>query len=185
MERRALIEIKPAAASLGNVKTMKTERGGFRLLQRKQLLQELVHDSYKSKRKLVGPARCPECNAVYHRGRWRWGMVPPGSRPTLCPACHRIRDRLPGGYVKLRGSFFAQHRDEILGRVRHCEQAESRAHPLQRIIAVASDDAGALVTTTDAHLARRIGESLHHAYKGDLDYRYNKEDSLLRVAWSR
>ena len=42
-----------------------------------------------------------------------------------------------------------------------------------------------LVTTTDPHLARRIGEALHHAYKGELDYHYNKEEKLLRVVWRR
>jgi NMD protein affecting ribosome stability and mRNA decay len=186
MPRRIrLTEIKACAAPPANVDVMKTDRGSFRMLERKQLLQEVVHDSYKPKRKLAGPARCPDCGAVYRRGRWRWGAAPPGSRPTRCPACHRIRDRLPGGTVRLRGSFFDRHRDEILGRVRHCEQAESRAHPLQRIIAAAADGAGLLVTTTDAHLARRIGEALHNAYKGELDYRYNKQDNLLRVGWTR
>lgn len=42
-----------------------------------------------------------------------------------------------------------------------------------------------VVTTTDPHLARRIGDALHHAYKGELEYRYNKQDKLLRVSWSR
>jgi len=35
------------------------------------------------------------------------------------------------------------------------------------------------------HLARRIGDALQHAYKGGLEYRYNKEDNLLRVTWCR
>lgn len=32
---------------------MKTDRGGWRPLRRKELRDELVHDSYKSKRKLL------------------------------------------------------------------------------------------------------------------------------------
>jgi hypothetical protein len=55
---------------------------------------------------------------------------------------------------------------------------------MQRIMAIAASGTDA-VTTTDAHLARRIGDALHHAYKGELEYRYNKEDNLLRVAWCR
>lgn len=164
---------------------MKTDRGSFRMLERKQLLQELVHDSYKSKRKLAGPARCPDCGAVYRRGRWRWGAAPPGAYAALCPACRRTRERLPAGYVTLSGAFFGQHRDEILGRVRHCEEAEKRTHPMQRIMAIVASGEAMLVTTTDAHLARRIGESLRSAYNGELDYRYNKQDNLLRVAWCR
>ena len=42
-----------------------------------------------------------------------------------------------------------------------------------------------LVTTTGVHLARRLGEALEDAYKGVLEYHYNKEQQLLRVAWNR
>jgi hypothetical protein len=42
-----------------------------------------------------------------------------------------------------------------------------------------------MVTTTDMHLARGIGEALQHAYQGDLEYRYNPDQNLLRVSWSR
>lgn len=163
---------------------MKTDRGGWRY-QRKQLLQELEHDAYKSKRKLRGPAACPDCSAVYRRGRWRWEAAPAGARRARCPACLRARDRLPGASVTLSGRFFMQHRDEILARVRSCEQAEKRTHPMQRIMAIAANRSGLRISTTDAHLARRIGDALRHAYKGELEYRYNKEDSQLRVAWSR
>jgi hypothetical protein len=43
----------------------------------------------------------------------------------------------------------------------------------------------ALITTTDIHLARGIGEAVHHAYQGELDYHYNPEEALLRVTWMR
>jgi len=163
---------------------MKTQHG-FRMLQREQLLQELVHDSYKSKRKLPEPAHCPDCGAVYHHGRWTWGAAQPGSHPEVCSACHRVRDRFPAGYVTLHGDFLKSHRDEIMRRVRSCEGAEKPEHPMQRIMAIEPDGEGLLVTTTDPHLARRIGEALHDAYKGELDFHYNKEDNLLRVSWRR
>jgi len=164
---------------------MKTQHGGFRMLQREQLLQELVHDSYKSKHKLPEPAHCPDCGAVYHRGRWSWGAVQPGSHPEVCSACHRVRDRFPAGYVAIQGEFLRDHHEEITSLVRGCEQAEKGEHPMQRIMAIAKDGEGLLVTTTDPHLARRIGDALHGAYKGELDYHYNKEDNLLRVSWRR
>jgi len=164
---------------------MKTDRGSFRMLQRKQLMQELVHDSYKARGKLREPTACPDCGAVYRRGRWRWEAAPPAAHAARCPACLRIRDRLPGASVSLSGRFFAQHRGEILARVRSCEQAEKRTHPMQRIMAIAANADATRVSTTDAHLARRIGDALHHAYKGELEYRYNKEENLLRVSWRR
>jgi len=164
---------------------MKTGRSAFREGRRLQLLQEVVHDSYKSKRKLAGPTSCRRCGAVYRRGRWRWESAPRGASTALCPACQRIRDRLPAGYVTLGGRFFARHRDEILARVRSCEDAEKRTHPMQRIMAISRNGAGMLVTTTDAHLGRRIGDALRDAYKGKLEVHYNPEDNLLRVLWSR
>jgi len=164
---------------------MKTTRGGWRPLRREELRDELVHDSYKSKRKLPEPTRCPDCGAVYQEGRWRWGAAPAGAHEEPCPACHRIRDKFPAGYVALTGEFFAAHRDEVLHLARNREAHEKSEHPLERIMAVEDVGQGVLITTTDTHLARDIGEAVHAAYKGELEYHYNKEENLLRVQWAR
>lgn len=161
---------------------MKNARRKTRLTH--QIFEELVHDSYKSKSKLQ-PSHCEECGAVYRRGRWRWGKPAQSSHATLCPACRRTRDRLPAGYVSLAGDYFRAHRDEVLARVRNCESAERSEHPLERIMAVQADGAGAVVTTTDAHLARRIGEALRKSFKGEIEFHYNRADNLLRVEWRR
>jgi NMD protein affecting ribosome stability and mRNA decay len=164
---------------------MKTERGGWRPLRRDELRQELVHDSYKTKRKLAEPTRCPDCGAVYRDGRWTWGAASAGADEARCPACHRVRDRFPAGYVTLSGEFVGSHRDEVLHLVRNREAAEKAEHPLQRIMAVEDSADGVLVTTTDTHLARGIGEAVHAAFKGELEFKYNKEENLLRVQWTR
>jgi hypothetical protein len=52
-------------------------------------------------------------------------------------------------------------------------------------MAVEKTKVSTLVTTTDVHLARGIGEALHHAYPGELEFHYNPEQNLLRVNWSR
>jgi hypothetical protein len=164
---------------------MKTLRKHATGRRQEQLLQEAVHDAYKSRRKLPEPARCKDCGAVWRRGRWSWGAAPAGAHGARCPACRRIRDRLPAGYVSLAGEFFEAHRDEVLRRVRRCETAEKRGHPLERIMGIAAEGEGLLVTTTGAHLAHRIGDALRRAYKGELDARYLKADNLLRVTWRR
>lgn len=164
---------------------MKRERGGFRGVRREQLLQGLGHDAYKAAAKLPEPSVCRVCGAVCRRGRWAWGDAPAKAHAALCPACRRIREQLPAGFVRLKGEFFDAHRDEVLKRVRRVEAAEKREHPMQRIIAVEAEREGMMVSTTDAHLARRIGDALHEAYKGTLQYRYNKEETLLRVSWRR
>ena len=164
---------------------MKGERGGFRPLRREQLFQELVHDSYKSSRKLSEPTRCPVCGAVFRKGRWTWASAPAGAHEERCPACHRIHDKFPAGYVTLKGEFFLAHREQVLQLVKNREAKEKAEHPLERIMGVEDTADGTTVTTTNTHLARDIAEALHHAYKGDLDYHYNKEDNLLRASWSR
>ncbi|MCX7892694.1 MAG: BCAM0308 family protein [Burkholderiales bacterium] len=164
---------------------MKTNRGGWRMLRREQLMDTVRHDPYQAKVKPPEPTRCPGCGAVFQKGRWTWGTAPAGAHEELCPACRRIREKLPAGYVTLAGAFLAAHRDEILNRVRSVEAREKGEHPLERIVAVADQGAEVLVTTTSAHLARAIGEALEDAWKGELEYHYNDEDSMLRVRWAR
>lgn len=164
---------------------MKAARGGFRMLRREQLLQETVHDTYKLPRKLAEPARCTDCGAVWRDGRWAWSAGGGPASNVRCPACQRIRDNFPAGFVSISGEFFAQHREELLSLVRRCEESEKRSHPLERIMKIADAAAGVQVTTTGIHLARRIGDALEDAYKGTLQFHYNREELLLRVDWRR
>jgi hypothetical protein len=145
---------------------MKTARGTLRTPQRT--------DQTRQPRKLRGPACCRDCGAIYRRGRWRWEAIPAAPRATQCPACSRVRARLPGAGVTLRGEFLAAHRDEILARVRACERAENRTHPLQRIVAVGGGGKELRIGTTDVHLARRIESALR---------RVCKDENLLEVSW--
>ena len=69
--------------------------------------------------------------------------------------------------------------------VHNVEKRERTEHPLKRIMAVEEEDSATLVTTTDIHLARGIGEALHHAYQGDLAFHYNPQEYLLRISWER
>ena len=156
---------------------------GFVPVRRDQLRQERVHDSYKLQAKLPEPAVCPECGAVYQAGRWQWGEKPAGASEVSCPACHRLRDRFPVGFVEISGDFFAGHRDEMMRLIRHHE--EKTNDPLARIMAIEDTPDGVLLTTTDIHLARDIGEAVNHAYQGDLAFHYNAAENLLRVHWRR
>ena len=63
---------------------------------------------------------------------------------------------------------------------------EMRAgHPMERIIAIEDQSEGIVVTITSAHVARRIADGLHDAWKGTLDLHYNKQQELFRARWNR
>lgn len=164
---------------------MRRNSASARPVRRDRLIQEHNHDTYKARGKSRQPAICPDCGAVYHKGRWRWIARPSQAVETRCPACQRTHDRYPGGYLTLSGPFLAQHRDEIVHLARNVEEREKSEHPLRRIMALEPRDDGILITTTAMELARAIGDAVHHAYQGELDYRYTDEANILRVSWRR
>ena len=162
-----------------------TPPGFQKITRRDNIFQEHDHDAYKLKGKLPEPAVCSKCGATYHNGRWQWHQAPAEAHQVTCPACHRIQDHYPAGFLTLQGTFFVAHRDEIMHLVHNTEEREREAHPLKRIMAIDEKDGTALITTTDIHLARGIGEAIHHAYQGELEFHYNQDENLLRVNWAR
>jgi NMD protein affecting ribosome stability and mRNA decay len=145
----------------------------------------MEHDPYHARLKLKEPTVCPDCGAVFTRGRWSWGEAPDGAHETRCPACQRGQDRVPAAFLTLSGDFRQAHDEEIRNLIRNYEEREKAEHPMKRIMAMEETDEGLSITFTDAHLARGIGEALHHAYEGELDYQYTKGDNMLRVTWRR
>ena len=153
--------------------------------RKNRLLREMDHDTYKSKRKLPEPTLCPDCGAVFQKGRWIWGEPSSGAHKELCPACHRIHDRVPAGFLTITGDFVAKHKEEIMNLIHNVEEQEKAEHPLKRIMGTEEQEDGWVITFTDAHIARRVGESLYNAYKGELDFQYTEEETMLRVNWRR
>jgi hypothetical protein len=148
-------------------------------------IREREHDPYKTRKKLADPSACTQCRAIYRDGRWQWGRAPVDAHPAVCPACQRIRDDCPAGLLTLAGRFHLEHRPEILGLLRHVEDREAKQRALKRIMAVEEIGDEIQVTTADASLARNLGDALHHAYQGELDYTYPEEGGVLRVRWQR
>ena len=69
--------------------------------------------------------------------------------------------------------------------VHHEEKYQRAEHPLKRIMEIEEKPDSTLITTTDIHLARGMGEKIHDSYQGELEFHYNPQENLLRVNWSR
>lgn len=165
---------------------MKEKDVARRVPRADRLIREHVHDPYKTRLKLPEPTVCPECGAVFHKGRWQWAEITPmDAHEEMCQACHRTRDKYPAGTLTLTGGFVKEHKDEILHLARNQEELEKGEHPLHRIMDIEEEPGRIVVSTTDIHLPRRIGEALHKAYEGELDFRYEEEAYFLRVNWTR
>lgn len=144
-----------------------------------------IEDPYKRAGKLQEPTQCPQCRAVYHKGRWHWGPAPAEAHAVLCQACHRINDKYAAGTVTLAGDFVAAHRADMLAIVRHQEEAEKKEHPLHRIMGIEEGPDGIVVSTTDIHLPRRIGEAVKRTFRGKLELQYDEDAYSVRASWRR
>ena len=137
-------------------------------------------------------AVCRECRSVYAGKRWQLESQAAEDLArarqvvdTLCPACQKTRDRIPGGVVSLSGSFVSAHEQEILNLVNHENEEAMRINPLERIIDIERSGDGLTILTTNEKLAQRIGRAVHKAYDGDVEYKWSRGDKLVRVNWHR
>jgi NMD protein affecting ribosome stability and mRNA decay len=153
--------------------------------RRDRTVQEYQHDTYKLRGKLKEPTVCSGCGAVFHKGRWTWGRAPANAAELVCPACLRIRHKYPKGVVTITGRVNDERHEQVLGLVKNTEELEKKEHPLSRIMLIEANPEGLVISTTDTHLPRRIGEALKHAYHGNLKLQYDKAEDFVRVTWTQ
>lgn len=154
--------------------------------RRDRLIRENIHDPYKASAKPSAPSVCKECGVVFENGRWHWSPeLPTNAADALCPACMRIRDRLPAGFLTLSGDFLQKHREDILHLLRNTVDAQQKEHPVKRIMDITDTGGEVAVSFTDIHLPRTVGEAIRRAYNGELDIQYAEESGISRAYWSR
>jgi hypothetical protein len=120
-------------------------------------------DDYAPRGKLY-PAVCTHCGVAEWRGHWRWGEVPPDLAPVVCPACERIRDGAAAHVLKLVGDL-PRWWGEVHGMIRNVAHAETREHPLERVMAIDVRDDCVLVPTTGMHMARRLAAAIVRRFR--------------------
>jgi hypothetical protein len=88
------------------------------------------------------------------------------------------------GLVTIKGPFKDTQQEQLIGVVKNTEEKEKKEHPLSRIMAIESRPEGLVISTTDTHLPRRIGEGLKQAYHGELQLHYDQDEQFVRVTWT-
>lgn len=136
---------------------------------------------------------CPDCGATYVNRRW----VAPGlrakrvtrtvvSRPVLCPGCRLAAGGGWRGEVRMSGSFLAGHRAELERLLRNEAARAAQDNPTGRISRWMSERPDRLtVRTTSEHLAKRLGQALHKAFRGKVRYQFSHENKFAHVTWTR
>jgi len=150
-----------------------------------RLIKDNRKDTYIDQITLKDPALCSKCNAVYTNGRWTWKTTEQTTTKTTCPACRRISDNYPAGYIEIKGNFFLLHSTDILNLVNNVERLEKTERPLERIISITKGENKTVITTTGIHIARRIGEALKRSYQGNYLFQYADGEKSIRVFWER
>jgi hypothetical protein len=148
-----------------------------------RVLDDPRHDPYAPKAKRAGSLQCTQCGAVFAKGRWRWAATSPTAVPATCPACRRIGEHAPAGWVTLDGPAVAAHGDELLRIALNEAEHERGEHPMHRIIDAQRSGDRVEIATTDIHLPQRIGRALARAHHGTLDIRYGRDEYSVRVRW--
>ena len=147
-----------------------------------------VNDPYLSDegRKI---AKCKTCGLIYQKKRWTWNenlknisQIP----LILCPACQKIKDNYPEGYLILQGKkYLQQHKEEISHIIQNEADRAKGKNPLQRIMQIIKNDECWTITTTDEKLAQHLGREIYKAHSGQIKYQFGQQNKIARVYWKR
>jgi len=151
------------------------------------------NDPYLLKGTPRGRAVCTGCACVYDDKHWALATKEESAlkaesedfASVLCPACLRIKDGFPGGYVTLKGDYLREHKDEVFGLVRNKEKIARSSNPLERIMAIKVGEEVIEITTTTDKFAQMLGKEIHKAFSAEVDYKWSDDVKVARVTLTR
>lgn len=142
-------------------------------------------DPYQAKGRYHEPTVCGDCGAIFHDGHWVWEEAPIAATRARCPACRRLRDRMPAGTLVLEGPFVEAHLHELVDLIRAEAEHEGREHPMQRLMEIVAKPRRIQVATTDIDLPQRLGEAVRRVYDGVLTVKVDHLSYCARAFWRR
>ncbi|MDY0042738.1 MAG: BCAM0308 family protein [Desulforhabdus sp.] len=131
------------------------------------------------------PAVCSRCGTPFTLRKWSWKAMPKEPDDLVCPACRRIANRYPAGYIEVKGQMLSMHHVRIVNLLREIESQMKKEQPLERIMEIVPSEEHILITTTGASIARRIGEALSRTYEGNLYLENCEDEDFIRIIYRK
>jgi len=135
---------------------------------------------------------CKKCGIVYRQKRWIMDpaelervQADPSAGKIICPACQRMRDEVPGGFLTLTGDYLGKHEVEILELIKNTEAKSRTKNPLGRIMEIRQEGGVLTILTTEDKLAQKLGRDVYKAHSGELNYQWSHMENYVRVDWKR
>lgn len=134
---------------------------------------------------------CRDCDAIEIDGHWTHDADAlsvakrKGTDTALCPGCDRVAKHRIDGVVTLTSGMLDEHREDALNLIRNVARRRQGSDVAARIASMEEHPGEIVVTTTDRHLAERIGKEFEKAFAGDLDIQWPKGEEFVRVFWRR
>jgi hypothetical protein len=150
---------------------------------------DIERDMYLPPLAPKGVIQCSGCGAFYYRRHWT--LNPPAkfstqsrAHPIYCPACAKIKDRYPGGELRLAG-MASSERHEIVRILRNEEERARAKNPLERIMHFGEVNGDWRVETTTEKLAQRLGRAVRKARGGSVVFKWSHNNKFVRVRWEK
>jgi hypothetical protein len=90
-----------------------------------------------------------------------------------------------GGLLRLSGAFLLDHTEELINLIKHEGSLAEARNPLHKVNNIEKAGGGIVAQISDHNLALHIGKALVHAYKGEHNYKFTKDEKFVEVDWKR
>jgi NMD protein affecting ribosome stability and mRNA decay len=135
---------------------------------------------------------CTKCGVINRQKRWIMDPIElnqlkedPAVGKMVCPACQKMQDNVPGGFLTLSGEYLRKHEHEILELIKNTEAKSRNKNPLGRIMELTQEGNVLTIHTTLDRLAEKLGKEIYKAHSGELNYQWSHGENTVRVNWKR
>lgn len=129
-------------------------------------------------------ALCSVCNAAYYYKSWHHALEDYKAlsedkkiKFVVCPACQMIKEKKYEGQVIIRN---VSQKKELLNLIKNTGERAFKRDVLDRIVKI-KEGKEIEVLTTENQLAVSIGKQVKRAFKGKMDIKWSKDESVARV----